>query len=264
MIPGAEAWFRQPCERCKQWCQPSEAVPIPWEQQALPPAFLTCGNAWSRLSAGAAFMAMDGIAVSLREARAQLSRLLDAAHAGHTLVLTRYGRPWARLMPPEEPVRPRPSYGRFMVEALGSDCTVLLRQGVDPGVAAEAAPVGPLAAASTALPREPGQQPTARRLARQQQPVVVVGIPRSAARQLEPLAACAHRARVGEHGEPGAALCCGPRWAAALAPAGAAMLPGIAGRRWLSLPEHGAPPPAGRRTAGPEAWEPGGTGSVAS
>ena len=75
-------------------------------------------------------MAMNGIAVSLREAQAQLSRLVDAAHAGHTVVLTRYGRPWARLMPPEHPPRPRPFY---VVEARGSGGTVLLRQGVDPG-----------------------------------------------------------------------------------------------------------------------------------
>ncbi|WP_233128395.1 type II toxin-antitoxin system Phd/YefM family antitoxin [Synechococcus sp. 8F6] len=41
------------------------------------------------------------VQVSLRDAKAQLSRLADAAHQGATVVLTKHGRPWARLMPLE-------------------------------------------------------------------------------------------------------------------------------------------------------------------
>ncbi len=37
--------------------------------------------------------------VSLREARAQLSRLIDQAHAGQEIILTKRGKPVARLMP---------------------------------------------------------------------------------------------------------------------------------------------------------------------
>lgn len=36
--------------------------------------------------------------VNLREAKAQLSRLADAAHQGATVVLTKRGVPWARLV----------------------------------------------------------------------------------------------------------------------------------------------------------------------
>lgn len=39
--------------------------------------------------------------VNVHEAKTQLSRLLDAAHAGETIVLAKAGRPWARLMPLE-------------------------------------------------------------------------------------------------------------------------------------------------------------------
>jgi len=74
------------------------------------------------------------IRVSLREAKAQLSRLADAAHCGHTIELTRYGQPWARLLPPAQARRTRPSGGRFLVQALGSDATLLLNRGVDPGL----------------------------------------------------------------------------------------------------------------------------------
>jgi len=74
------------------------------------------------------------IRVSLREAKAQLSRLADAAHCGHTIELTRYGQPWALLLPPEQARRAQPSGGRFLVQALGSDPTLLLGRGVDPGL----------------------------------------------------------------------------------------------------------------------------------
>jgi prevent-host-death family protein len=39
--------------------------------------------------------------VNVHEAKTQLSRLIDAAHAGETIVLAKAGTPWARLMPLE-------------------------------------------------------------------------------------------------------------------------------------------------------------------
>ena len=37
--------------------------------------------------------------VNVHEAKTQLSRLIDAAHAGETLLLAKAGKPWARLVP---------------------------------------------------------------------------------------------------------------------------------------------------------------------
>ncbi|KEF42135.1 MAG: prevent-host-death protein [Cyanobium sp. CACIAM 14] len=39
--------------------------------------------------------------VNVHEAKTQFSRLIDAAHAGETILLAKDGRPWARLMPLE-------------------------------------------------------------------------------------------------------------------------------------------------------------------
>jgi len=39
--------------------------------------------------------------VNVHQAKTQLSRLIDAAHAGETIVLAKAGKPWARLMPLE-------------------------------------------------------------------------------------------------------------------------------------------------------------------
>jgi prevent-host-death family protein len=41
--------------------------------------------------------------VNVHEAKTHFSRLLDAAHAGETIMLAKGGRPWARLMPLEQP-----------------------------------------------------------------------------------------------------------------------------------------------------------------
>jgi prevent-host-death family protein len=41
--------------------------------------------------------------VNVHEAKTHFSRLIDAAHAGETIVLAKGGRPWARLMPLEQP-----------------------------------------------------------------------------------------------------------------------------------------------------------------
>jgi prevent-host-death family protein len=37
--------------------------------------------------------------VNVHEAKTQFSRLIDAAHAGETIVVAKGGKPWARLVP---------------------------------------------------------------------------------------------------------------------------------------------------------------------
>jgi prevent-host-death family protein len=39
--------------------------------------------------------------VNVHEAKTHFSRLIDAAHAGETILLAKGGKPWARLMPLE-------------------------------------------------------------------------------------------------------------------------------------------------------------------
>jgi prevent-host-death family protein len=39
--------------------------------------------------------------VNVHEAKTQFSRLIDAAHAGETILVAKDGRPWARLVPLE-------------------------------------------------------------------------------------------------------------------------------------------------------------------
>ena len=47
--------------------------------------------------------------VNVHEAKTQLSRLLDQAHAGQEIILAKGGKPWARLVPLlAEPVRRQP------------------------------------------------------------------------------------------------------------------------------------------------------------
>ena len=41
--------------------------------------------------------------VNVHQAKTQLSRLMDAAHAGETIVLAKAGKPWARLVPLASP-----------------------------------------------------------------------------------------------------------------------------------------------------------------
>jgi len=49
------------------------------------------------------------IVVDIHEARTQLSRLLDQAHAGQEIILTKAGKPYARLLPlAAEPGERRP------------------------------------------------------------------------------------------------------------------------------------------------------------
>ncbi len=42
--------------------------------------------------------------VNVHQAKTHLSRLIDEAHAGETIVLAKAGKPWARLMPLASPV----------------------------------------------------------------------------------------------------------------------------------------------------------------
>jgi prevent-host-death family protein len=48
--------------------------------------------------------------VNVHEAKTHFSRLIDAAHAGETILLAKGGKPWARLVPLEQP-RPRRQAG---------------------------------------------------------------------------------------------------------------------------------------------------------
>jgi prevent-host-death family protein len=45
--------------------------------------------------------------VNVHDAKTHFSRLIDAAHAGETIVVAKGGRPWARLMPLEAPISRR-------------------------------------------------------------------------------------------------------------------------------------------------------------
>ncbi len=40
--------------------------------------------------------------VNVHEAKTHFSRLIDAAHAGETIVVAKGGKPWARLVPLEQ------------------------------------------------------------------------------------------------------------------------------------------------------------------
>ncbi len=50
--------------------------------------------------------------VNVHQAKTHLSRLIDEAHAGETIVLAKAGKPWARLMPLAPPA-PRRIPGRL-------------------------------------------------------------------------------------------------------------------------------------------------------
>jgi prevent-host-death family protein len=45
--------------------------------------------------------------VNVHEAKTQFSRLIDAAHAGETILVAKDGKPWARLVPLETDQPPR-------------------------------------------------------------------------------------------------------------------------------------------------------------
>jgi prevent-host-death family protein len=51
--------------------------------------------------------AVPGRIVNVHEAKTHFSRLIDAAHAGETIVVAKGGKPWARLVPLEPPTARR-------------------------------------------------------------------------------------------------------------------------------------------------------------
>lgn len=53
-----------------------------------------------KLSKSSGRDAMDSLrVVNVHQAKTHLSRLIDDAHAGETILLAKAGKPWARLMP---------------------------------------------------------------------------------------------------------------------------------------------------------------------
>ena len=54
----------------------------------------------AKLSESSGRGAMDTLrVVNVHQAKTHLSRLIDDAHAGETILLAKAGKPWARLMP---------------------------------------------------------------------------------------------------------------------------------------------------------------------
>jgi len=64
--------------------------------------------------------------VNVHQAKTQLSKLIDAAHAGETIVVAKAGKPWARLVPLETPP-PRRVPGRLRGATPLADPDALLR-----------------------------------------------------------------------------------------------------------------------------------------
>jgi prevent-host-death family protein len=56
------------------------------------------------LAATLPMAASPGRIVNVHEAKTHFSRLIDAAHAGETIVVAKGGKPWARLVPLEPPL----------------------------------------------------------------------------------------------------------------------------------------------------------------
>jgi prevent-host-death family protein len=82
--------------------------------------------------------------VNVHQAKTHLSRLIDAAHGGETILLAKAGKPWARLMPLESEA-PRRVAGRLRHLGPLSDPEALLEPITADELAEwEAAPLGPL------------------------------------------------------------------------------------------------------------------------
>lgn len=56
---------------------------------------------------------------NVHDAKTQLSRLMDRAHAGEEIVLAKAGRPWAKLVPIDDAPLPPRKPGRFKGEFSG-------------------------------------------------------------------------------------------------------------------------------------------------
>lgn len=55
--------------------------------------------------------------INVHEAKTQLSKLLDRAHAGEEVIISKGGKPYARLVPLEAPAARKPG---FLKGTLGS------------------------------------------------------------------------------------------------------------------------------------------------
>ena len=69
--------------------------------------------------------------VNVHQAKTHLSRLIDEAHAGETILLAKAGKPWARLMPLAPPA-PQRIPGRLRSRGPLSQPNALLEP-LDPG-----------------------------------------------------------------------------------------------------------------------------------
>ncbi|MBU2785569.1 MAG: type II toxin-antitoxin system Phd/YefM family antitoxin [Acidithiobacillus ferriphilus] len=56
------------------------------------------------------------VSIALAEAKAHLSQVLDRVEAGEELVITRRGKPVARVVPVRQPVVPLPSLAAFRAQ----------------------------------------------------------------------------------------------------------------------------------------------------
>lgn len=74
--------------------------------QLMPPGWSTSGLSWFSMDP----RSMAERVVNVHEAKTHFSRLIDAAHAGETILVAKGGKPWARLVPLEQP-RPRRQAG---------------------------------------------------------------------------------------------------------------------------------------------------------
>jgi len=53
------------------------------------------------------------ITVNVHEAKTQFSRLLEQAHAGQEIILSKAGKPYARMVPLEQQEKPKRMPGRL-------------------------------------------------------------------------------------------------------------------------------------------------------
>jgi len=63
--------------------------------------------------------------VSLRHAHNHLARLVDAAHLGSSVVITKHGRPWVRLVPLDAAAPQQRRPGRWGMARPALDATAL-------------------------------------------------------------------------------------------------------------------------------------------
>jgi prevent-host-death family protein len=59
--------------------------------------------------------------VNLYEAKTRLSELVDQAHQGDTIVIAKNGKPLARLVPLDQPARPKIVFGLMKGEFIEAD-----------------------------------------------------------------------------------------------------------------------------------------------